>query len=124
MTGWTEYTLALAIFVASHVLPRFGGLLLWNEFGYRATDPADMKAAADPIGPLNDRFIDAALDASDRVICGWGAHGAHLGRDEQVKARMRAKGIAPYCLTLTKGGQPGHPLYLKEALQPVLWDIG
>jgi uncharacterized membrane protein len=26
MTGWTEYLLALAIFVASHVLPRFGGL--------------------------------------------------------------------------------------------------
>ncbi|MAY88954.1 NnrU family protein [Heliomarina baculiformis] len=26
MTGWTEYTLALVIFVASHVLPRIGGL--------------------------------------------------------------------------------------------------
>ncbi|KGM48905.1 NnrU family protein [Pseudooceanicola atlanticus] len=26
MTGWTEYTLALAIFVASHFLPRIGGL--------------------------------------------------------------------------------------------------
>lgn len=25
MTGWTEYTLALAIFVASHFLPRIGG---------------------------------------------------------------------------------------------------
>ena len=26
MTGWTEYTLALAVFVASHFLPRLGGL--------------------------------------------------------------------------------------------------
>ncbi|WP_370270237.1 NnrU family protein, partial [Nioella sp.] len=26
MTGWTEYTLALAIFIASHFLPRIGGL--------------------------------------------------------------------------------------------------
>ncbi|MCA0962992.1 NnrU family protein [Salipiger bermudensis] len=26
MTGWTEYTLALALFVASHFLPRLGGL--------------------------------------------------------------------------------------------------
>lgn len=105
-------------------MPRYGGLLLWNAFAFRATDPADMKAAVDPVGPLNDQFIDAALDASDRVIVGWGAHGDHLGRDEQVKARMRAKGVSPYCLKLTKGGQPGHPLYLKEALQPVLWDIG
>ena len=104
--------------------PRYGGLLLWNSFAYRATDPADMKASADPVGALNDQFIDAAIDASDRIICGWGAHGGHLGRDEQIKARMRSKGAAPYALTLTKGGHPGHPLYLKESLQPVPWDIG
>lgn len=105
-------------------MSRFGGVLIWNEFGFRATDPASMKLADDPVGLLNDVFIDAALDAADRTICGWGAHGDFQGRDEQVKARMRAKGIRPYCLTLTKGGQPGHPLYLKEALQPQLWDIG
>lgn len=104
-------------------MPRYGGLLLWNSFAYRATDPADMKGAADPVGTLNDQFIDAALDAVDRVIVGWGTHGGHLGRDEQVKARMRAKGLTPYRLTLTKCGHPGHPLYLKEALQPVLWNI-
>ncbi|MBN8843268.1 MAG: DUF1643 domain-containing protein [Sphingomonadales bacterium] len=104
--------------------PTFGGLLLFNSFAYRATDPADMKASADPIGSLNDAFIDAAIDASDRIICGWGAHGGHLGRDEQMKARMRAKGVTPYILSMTKGGHPGHPLYLKEALQPVPWDIG
>lgn len=105
-------------------MPTFGGLLLFNSFAYRATDPADMKAATDPVGMLNNQFIDAAIDASDRIICGWGAHGGHLGRDDEMKARLRAKGVSPYCLTLTKGGQPGHPLYLKEALQPVLWDIG
>ena len=104
--------------------PQYGGILLWNLFAYRATDPADMKDASDPIGSLNDQFIDAALSASDRVIAGWGAHGGFLGRDEQVKARMRAKGVVPHCLTLTKGGHPGHPLYLKEALQPTPWDIG
>lgn len=109
---------------ATSLTPRYGGLLLFNSFAYRATDPDDMKAADDPIGPLNNQFIDAALDSVDRLICGWGAGGGHLGRDEQMKARMRAKGITPFCLTLTKGGQPGHPLYLKKSLQPVRWDIG
>ncbi len=26
MTGWTEYALALVLFVGSHLLPRLGGL--------------------------------------------------------------------------------------------------
>ena len=104
--------------------PRYGGLILWNPFAFRATNPDAMLAADDPIGSLNDRFIDAALDAAERTIVGWGARGGHRGRDTEIKARMRAKAIEPYCLTLTKGGQPGHPLYLKENLEPVLWSIG
>lgn len=104
--------------------PRYGGLLLWNPFAFRATERADMLAADDPVGPLNNRFIDAALEAAERTIVGWGADGRHRGRDEEIKARLRAKGVEPWCLTLTKGGQPGHPLYLKEALQPQPWDIG
>lgn len=37
MTGWTEYTIALAVFVASHFLPRVGGLRdrLIGAFGRR-----------------------------------------------------------------------------------------
>lgn len=38
MTGWTEYTLALALFVGSHFLPRIGGMRdrLIHRFGRRA----------------------------------------------------------------------------------------
>lgn len=104
-------------------VPRYGGVAYWNIFGIRATDPKDMLAASDPVGEHNNTFIDAALTRAATTILGWGAHGTHRGRDEQVKARIRAIGLPVHYLALTKGGQPGHPLYLKESLQPTLWEF-
>ena len=35
----------------------FGRFVMLNAFGYRATDPKDMKAQADPVGKGNDAAI-------------------------------------------------------------------
>ena len=94
-----------------------GWLHVVNLFAFRATDPADMKRADDPVGPENDRHILRALESIDiaggTLICGWGTHGVHQGRDAHVLDLVAKSGITPHCLKQTKAGHPGHPLYLR-----------
>ncbi len=94
----------------------FGGVIILNLFAWRDTEPKDMKAAADPIGDLNDQFIlETFLDAGASgwtVLFGWGNHGSHLGRDRAVVAIAAQAHIQPMCLRTGATGQPGHPLYI------------
>lgn len=99
-----------------------GGFGVVNLFALRATDPADLRGAPDPVGPANDAAILAALPWAGQVICAWGAHGAHADRGAQVAARLRDAGVALWHLGLTRGGQPRHPLYLPLSLPPQPWD--
>ncbi len=99
----------------------FGAFRVTNIFAWRATDPRDMRAAADPVGPENDAAILAGADWADRIICAWGAHGEHLGRGPQVEALLRATGHPLFHLGLTRAGHPKHPLYISYARQPEPW---
>ncbi len=99
----------------------FGGFAVGNIFGFRATDPKLMRAAADPVGPGNDAAILAMAAQADRVICAWGTHGAHLGRGAVVQALLRGLGLPLYHLGLSQAGLPKHPLYIGYDVQPVLW---
>jgi hypothetical protein len=97
----------------------FGGLQVLNLFAFRATDPVHMKAANDPVGSDNDSYIIAALTAavadSAPVIAAWGVHGAHNGRDAEVRKLSMECGVKLMCLGSTKGGHPRHPLYVAAA---------
>lgn len=95
----------------------FGGLLMANIFAWRDTDPRGMKAAEDPVGPGNDHALRGAYKLSALVVAAWGAHGEHMGRGHAVRAMLPRL----HYLRLTKGGHPGHPLYLPASLRPVEW---
>ena len=84
----------------------------FDVFAYCATDPRDMLAAADPVGPDNDACLAALARDAATVWVGWGVHGAAGGRGESVLALLRSLGIVPVCLGVTRGGQPRHPLYV------------
>jgi hypothetical protein len=99
----------------------FGAFRVLNIFAWRATDPRDMRAAVDPVGPENDAAILSALGWADQVVCAWGTHGAHLGRGPQVEALLRARGLPLYHLGLSKAGHPKHPLYIGYQVQPQPW---
>ena len=95
----------------------YGALCMTNLFAYRATNPDDMLSQADPIGPLNDRHIRESADRAGIVVAAWGSHGSHMGRGRCVREMLPRLHI----LRLTKGGQPGHPLYLPSRLTPMEW---
>ncbi len=99
----------------------FGAFRVTNIFAYRATDPAVMRSESDPVGPDNDAAIARSALWADRIVCAWGSHGAFLGRGAEVERLLRATGRPLWHLGLTKGGQPGHPLYIGYNRQPELW---
>ena len=94
----------------------YGGLIVTNLFGWRATDPEEMKAVPDPVGPGNDRAILAAARAAAIVVCAWGNHGAHLDRAGKVKRLLGRTAL--HALRTNGSGEPAHPLYLPASLRP------
>jgi len=91
-----------------------GGIEVVNLFAYRATDPKQMKSVIDPVGPENDAYLhEVAMDDNKYIVCAWGAHGSHRGRDKEV-LKLLDIGSTIRHLGLTKAGQPKHPLYLKS----------
>ncbi|GHF51545.1 DUF1643 domain-containing protein [Seohaeicola zhoushanensis] len=99
----------------------FGGYEVVNLFAWRATDPRDLKAAAEPVGPDNDAAILAAAGRADAVLAAWGAHGVHRGRGAAVREMLRGCGRPLLVLGLTKDGAPRHPLYIASARQAEPW---
>jgi hypothetical protein len=90
----------------------YSALVVVNLFAFRSRWPDEMKSAADPVGAENDAHIAAVARAGAMTICAWGNDGRHLARDKEVLAWLRANGVAPYALTVTGQGQPGHPVLL------------
>lgn len=98
----------------------FGGLYVVNLFAFRATDPRQLRRAADPIGPHNDKHIlDAAAKAAE-VVCAWGPNGRYQARDAEVRTLLLADRSRIFSLGTTRGGDPPHPLRLRKdtARQP------
>lgn len=88
-------------------------LTVANLYAYRATSPAALDEAADPVGPHNDDWIDRLATAATRIVCAWGADvGPIAYRAEQVTDRLSG-----FCeleaLGLAANGEPRHPLYVR-----------
>ena len=95
----------------------FGVMEVANLFAFMTPYVAELRAAKEPIGSDNDKWIREALKAADRVILAWGNHGAYLERSRKV-ARMVSDVAQPYQLGLNKTGEPTHPLYLPASTLP------
>ena len=100
--------------------------IVTNLFAFRATDPNDMKRAADPVGPENDWHIVHQSKIADEVIVAWGSHGDYRGRAKHVLRLLedevwRFNRNIKY-LKKTLAGHPCHPLYLPSNSQRIpLW---
>lgn len=100
---------------------KFGALIVTNLFGWRATDPGEMKAARDPVGRANDQAILEAARSADLVVCAWGNHGLHRARSAHVVGLLRKAGVRLHVLRMNGCGEPAHPLYLPGTLVPQRW---
>lgn len=104
----------------------FGGLYICNLFAWRSTDPDKIYRVPDPIGPENDQWIKHDMLLCTQVICGWGQHGVHMGRDLAVMSIFQQPFMPvafygkPYlaALKVNDDGTPSHPLYLPYTLKP------
>ena len=93
---------------------QWGGSSLWmvNLFAFRATKPAALKNATDPIGSQNDAWLDAAITRADIVVAAWGNHGQLDNRAKFVTAKYSTQ---LKTLRVTRAGMPSHPLYIPGA---------
>lgn len=92
----------------------FGALCVTNLFAYRATDPEVMKAALNPVGPENDRWLIEIAKGAGLILAGWGKHGAFMNRAAAV-----VKMLPPMqALWVNADGSPKHPLYCAYRLSP------
>ena len=99
----------------------FGALVVTNLFGWRTTDPDEMKAVRDPVGRGNDGAILAAARAAGVVVCAWGNHGLHRARSAHVVELLRNAGVGLHVLRMNACGEPAHPLYLPGSLRAAPW---
>jgi len=92
---------------------RFGGMLILNLYAFRTPYPEVMKAAADPVGPENDRVLS---EATGTVVAGWGtnADSTRVARALSLLPRLHALGV-------TKEGHPRHPLYIPSDAPLIEW---
>ena len=86
-----------------------------NLFAFRATSPADLKMASDPIGPGNDRYLVELAERSGVRVAAWGVHGELMGRNNAVKRLVGRLGLK--ALGFTKAGHPRHPLYVPKTAE-------
>jgi hypothetical protein len=104
----------------------YGQIVVTNQFGFKGSNPYDMRRGDDPIGPDNDHFLAMESAVADLRIAAWGVHGDFLGRDKVVFDIISHGGTLPVhwigrCKT--KNGQPGHPLYIPKTAIPELWSL-
>ena len=100
------------------------GLSVVNLYAYRATRPADLWLAADPVGPDNDAVLSASLrEAAARgwpVVAAWGGN-ARPERVQQVRAMAQRWGTPLLALAVNKDGSPKHPLYVRGDSPLTAW---
>ena len=97
-----------------------------NLFAWPATKSEELRDADDPVGPDNDKYIDAAISCADRVVVGWGRRRSfpkkYRHRDCDVLKLLEKHGKQPYAFAVNKDDTPRHPLYVKgiQELSPYL----
>lgn len=107
------------------------GIRVVNLYAYRATNPRDLSATADPEGVVvNNETIYNSVHGCRRIICAWGASpGPHADRPRRVVGLLiEALGPSRYAprleaLKLTKAGHPCHPVRLPYDLRPVPFTV-
>ena len=80
-----------------------------NLFAFRATDHKKLHTVIDPVGPLNDQYIQQTANSAAIVVLAWGNKGRLKERDQEVLDLVMGNKLM--CLKQNNNGCPAHPLY-------------
>lgn len=91
----------------------YGRIEVVNLFAFRATDPRELLAVEDPVGPRNSWELEEAFcNEPALIVAAWGQHGARHSQSTNIWSRLVILGAM--CLGMTKSWQlppqPLHPL--------------
>ena len=96
----------------------YGGLYVWNLYGYRTPYPRVLKTIEDPIGELNDQKLLELLGKTEITVGAWGCQNNKKFHERAESVKKTLLSVRPiYCLETSKDGCPRHPLYLKHTLK-------
>lgn len=102
-----------------------GRFIKGNKFSFRATDVKELRNVADPVGPMNDAYLEQMMREADIVIAAWGPlsklpkHLRH--RWKRVVMIARDVGKTLHCFGTAQDGQPRHTLMLSYDTPLVEW---
>jgi hypothetical protein len=94
---------------------KFGKMTLLNLFAYRATKASELRVAANPVGPENEKHIKK-YTRTGFIIVAWGNKGRYFNQDERIITLLNRE---LHCLGVTKRGCPVHPLYQLKSTVPI-----
>lgn len=97
-----------------------------NKFAHVATDVRELASCADPVGPDNDRYIEAAFREADIIVPCWGPltklPKRLRNRWREIAAIADRLGKPMMCFGTANDGQPRHTLMLAYATPLIPWE--
>lgn len=96
----------------------YGSVVVGNLFARRTPNPAKIADYDDPVGPENDRFLEAVADEAETVVVAWGGIGGRTGRVSDVVGLL---GDDLYAIRENEDGTPRHPLYAEADAELTRW---
>lgn len=101
----------------------FGGLIVINQYAYRATTPDELNHAAYIDVPGNraqwHMVAHKAARTGTPIVCAWGSHFKAQCCERRITGILSRYGADLVCLGKTKAGHPRHPLRIR-ADQPLV----
>jgi hypothetical protein len=99
----------------------FGAALVINIYAYRTSKQENLpESMSHRSGPRNDWWIKFLFWYAARkkvpVVCAWGVK--HEERGQQIRKFAKKAGIKLQCLEMGLNGEPKHPRFLAEDLNP------
>lgn len=87
----------------------YGGIVVCNQFAYRATDPKQLLGQFDPVGRENMYYVNALSAHCPQIVCAWGKSPIPLKHNVTDFISLDKL----FCIEFCKDGStPRHPLYL------------
>lgn len=96
-----------------------GGIVMLNLYSFRATQPEDMWAAPDPVGPDTDEHILSSCQDALGVVACWGGFPQAAGRVREVLDMLDRGAVPLSILGMTKSGHPRHPSRTPRGIKAV-----